>query len=41
MADISAGLSISVVKNAVYKVIRAGSADELGQIHRGAGRHIL
>ena len=28
--DISAGLSISVVKNAVYKVIRAGSADELG-----------
>ena len=29
--DISAGLSISVVKNAIYKVIRAGSADELGQ----------
>ena len=29
--DISAGLSISVVKNAVYKVIRAASADELGQ----------
>ena len=29
--DISAGLSVSVVKNAVYKVIRAGSADELGQ----------
>ena len=29
--DISAGLSISVVKNAVYKVIRAGSADELGE----------
>jgi hypothetical protein len=28
--DISAGLSISVVKNAIYKVIRAGSADELG-----------
>jgi predicted CoA-substrate-specific enzyme activase len=28
--DISAGLSISVVKNAVYKVIRAASADELG-----------
>ncbi len=28
--DISAGLSISVVKNAVYKVIRASSADELG-----------
>ena len=30
VADISAGLSISVVKNAVYKVIRASSADDLG-----------
>ena len=29
--DISAGLSVSVVKNAIYKVIRAGSADELGE----------
>ena len=29
--DISAGLSISIVKNAVYKVIRAASADELGK----------
>lgn len=29
--NISAGLSISVVKNALYKVIRASSADELGQ----------
>lgn len=29
--DISAGLSISVVKNALYKVIRAHSADELGE----------
>ena len=29
--DISAGLSMSVVKNAIYKVIRAGSADELGE----------
>ena len=28
--DISAGLSMSVVKNAIYKVIRAHSADELG-----------
>ena len=28
--DISAGLSISIVKNAIYKVIRAASADELG-----------
>ena len=29
--DISAGLSMSVVKNAVYKVIRATSAEELGE----------
>ena len=29
--DISAGLSISIVKNAVYKVIRAASADSLGK----------
>ena len=29
--DISAGLAISIVKNAVYKVIRASSADDLGQ----------
>ena len=28
--NISAGLSISVVKNALYKVIRVGSANELG-----------
>ena len=29
--DISAGLSTSIVKNALYKVIRAASADDLGQ----------
>ncbi len=29
--DISAGLSISVVKNAIYKVIRATDPDELGE----------
>ncbi len=29
--DISAGLSISVVKNAIYKVIRARSTEELGE----------
>ena len=29
--DISAGLSVSVVKNAIYKVIRAASADDLGK----------
>ncbi|WP_042699180.1 acyl-CoA dehydratase activase [Methanocorpusculum bavaricum] len=31
VAEISAGLSISIVKNAVYKVIRAASADDLGK----------
>ena len=31
VADISAGLSMSVVKNAIYKVIRAHSAQELGE----------
>ena len=34
--DISAGLSISIVKNAIYKVIRAANADDLGP--RSAGR---
>ncbi|MDD2361654.1 MAG: acyl-CoA dehydratase activase [Oscillospiraceae bacterium] len=29
--DISAGLSISIVKNAIYKVIRAANPSELGQ----------
>ncbi len=31
VGDISSGLSISVVKNALYKVIRAASPQELGQ----------
>jgi len=31
ISDISAGLSMSVVRNALYKVIRAGSGDELGE----------
>ena len=31
MEDISAGLSTSIVKNAIYKVIRAASAEDLGQ----------
>lgn len=31
IADISAGLSVSVVKNALYKVIRASSAEALGK----------
>jgi len=29
--DISAGLSLSVIKNAIYKVIRANSAADLGE----------
>ena len=29
--DISAGLSSSIIKNAIYKVIRAKSVDELGK----------
>ncbi|MGN0643274.1 MAG: acyl-CoA dehydratase activase [Huintestinicola sp.] len=29
--DISAGLSSSIIKNAIYKVIRAASVDDLGQ----------
>ena len=31
VADISAGLSISIVKNAIYKVLRVASADDLGR----------
>lgn len=31
LADISAGLSMSVTKNAIYKVIRAVSKDDLGE----------
>lgn len=31
VCDISAGLSLSVVRNAIYKVIRASSAKELGE----------
>lgn len=31
IGDISAGLSMSIVKNALYKVIRASSADEFGE----------
>ena len=38
--DISAGLSISVVKNALYKVIRAASAARSGRADRRAGRHL-
>ena len=39
--DISAGLSLSVVKNALYKVIRASSPDELGKRIVVQGRTFL
>ena len=41
LENISAGLSISVVKNALYKVIRASSPRGAGPKDRGAGRYIL
>ncbi len=41
MEDISAGLSMSVTKNAIYKVIRAVSKDDAGHQYRGAGRNLL
>ena len=31
VGDISAGLSMSVIKNALFKVIKAHSAEDLGQ----------
>ena len=37
---ISAGLSVSVVKNALYKVIRAPLAGRPRPAHRRAGRHV-
>ena len=37
--DISAGLSSSIVKNAIYKVIRAKTPDELGEHILVQGRH--
>ena len=39
--NISAGLSISVVKNALYKVIRASSPEELGRNIVVQGGHFL
>ena len=39
--NISAGLSISVVKNAIYKVIRAASPRKSGPPDRGTGRYFL
>ena len=39
--DISAGLAISVIKNAIYKVIRVRNADDLGQNIVGQGGTFL
>lgn len=39
--DISAGLSMSVVKNAIYKVLRVNSADELGKNIVVQGRIVI
>ena len=41
VADISAGLAYSVIKNALYKVIKVSDATELGQPHRCPGRNLL
>ena len=38
--DISAGLSVSVVKNAIYKVIRAASPEELGKTYCCTRRYL-
>jgi activator of 2-hydroxyglutaryl-CoA dehydratase len=40
VGEISAGLAYSVVKNALYKVIKLRSKEELGQRGRGPGGHI-
>ena len=40
VGDISAGLSYSVVKNAIYKVIKIKDPAELGENIVGSGRHL-
>ena len=41
VADISAGLAYSVIKNALYKVIKVSDAKELGTSYCGTGRYLL
>ena len=41
VADISAGLAYSVIKNALYKVIKISDAKDLGQKHCCSGWYIL
>ena len=39
-ADVAAGLSYSVIKNALFKVIKLRDFDEIGKYVRGPGRHL-
>ena len=41
VADISAGLAYSVIKNALFKVIKVSDASELGKKYRCTGRYFL
>ena len=40
VADISAGLAYSVIKNALYKVIKVSDATQLGRPYRRTGRYV-
>ena len=40
VADISAGLAYSVIKNALFKVIKVSDASELGKTYRCPGRYL-
>ena len=41
VADISAGLAYSVIKNALFKVIKITYAADLGKTRGGSGRYLL
>ena len=41
VSDISAGLAYSVIKNALFKVIKVSDASALGKTYRGTGRYLL
>ena len=41
VSDISAGLAYSVIKNALYKVIKLSDASEARLARRRTGRHVL
>ena len=40
VSDISAGLAYSVIKNALYKVIKVSDASELGKSYRCTGWYL-